>query len=160
LLEKRADVHRFVALLNARRAMRDAEHERQRVALSQLIRQTDITWHGVQLDRPDWSPSSHSIAFTAKLTRDRVSMHVILNAYWEPLEFELPPAPAGGRHPWCRWIDTSLDSPHDIVDWESVPMVPGHVYRAEPRSVVALIADLGADGDTSRSPSTSTAIPG
>ena len=95
LLAKRADVHRFVAMLNARRVLRDAENERQRVALNELIRQGDITWHGVTLDRPDWSASSHSIAFTAKVTRERVSVHVILNAYWEPLEFELPPPPDG-----------------------------------------------------------------
>ena len=31
LLEKHADVHRFVTLLNARRLLRDVEHERQRV---------------------------------------------------------------------------------------------------------------------------------
>jgi isoamylase len=147
LLEKRADVHRFVAMLNARRILRDAEHERQRVALNQLIRQGDITWHGVTLDRPDWSPSSHSIAFTAKVTRERVSVHVILNAYWEPLEFELPPAPDRGRHPWRRWIDTFLDSPHDITDWGDAPAVPGHRYRAGPRSVVVLLADLGANGE-------------
>jgi isoamylase len=140
LLEKRADVYRFVALLNARRVLRDAEHERQRVALNQVIRQADITWHGVKLDRPDWTPSSHSIAFTAKVTRERVSVHVILNAYWGPLEFELPPAPDGGRHPWHRWIDTFLDSPHNIVDWECAPMVPGHTYRTEPRSVVVVFA--------------------
>ena len=38
LLEKHADVHRFVSLLNARRVLRDVEHERQRVALNQLLR--------------------------------------------------------------------------------------------------------------------------
>ena len=146
LLAKRADVHRFVAMLNARRVLRDAENETQRVALNELIRQGDITWHGVTLDRPDWSASSHSIAFTAKVTRERVSVHVILNAYWEPLEFELPPPPDGCPRPWRRWIDTFLDSPDDIVEWEGAPAVPGHRYRAEPRSVVVLVADLGANG--------------
>src|SRR5438093_4579678 len=71
LLDKRADVHRFVTLLNARRVLRDVEHERQRVALSQLIRQADITWPGVKLDEPDWRHSSHSVAFTATLERTR-----------------------------------------------------------------------------------------
>ena len=142
LLAKRADVHRFVTLLNARRVLRDVEHERQRVALNQLLRQADITWHGVELDQPDWRRSSHSIAFTAKSTMDRASYHVIFNAYWEPLEFELPSVSNGGRPPWRRWIDTFLDSPHDIVEWEQAPSVPGHSYRAEPRSVVVLFAGL------------------
>ncbi len=138
LLAKRADVHRFVTLLNARRVLRDVEPERQRVALNQLIRQADITWHGVRLHEPDWRHYSHSVAFTARFTKERVFFHVILNAYWEPLEFELSPVANGGRHPWRRWIDTFLDSPHDIVDWERAPSVPGHSYRAEPRSVVVL----------------------
>jgi isoamylase len=141
-LAKRADVHRFVTLLNARRVLRDVGHERQRVALNQMIRQADITWHGVELDKPDWRHSSHSVAFTAKVTMDRVSYHVILNAYWGPLEFELPPFGDGTYDPWRRWIDTFLDSPHDIVDWEQAPLVPRHSYPAGPRSVVVLFADL------------------
>src|SRR2546427_349048 len=138
LLAKRADVHRFVTLLNARRVLRDVEPERQRVALNQLIRQADITWHGVRLHEPDWRHYSHSVAFTARFAKERVFFHVILNAYWEPLEFELSPVANGGRHPWRRWIDTFLDSPHDIVDWGPAPSVPCPTYRAEPRSRVVL----------------------
>jgi len=81
LLAKRADVHRFVTLLNARRVLRDVEPERQRVALNQLIRQADITWHGVRLHEPDWRHYSHSVAFTARFTKERVFFHVIINAY-------------------------------------------------------------------------------
>src|SRR6266849_6597579 len=116
LLSKRADVHRLVSLLNARRVLRDVEPERQRVALNQLIRQADISWHGVRLHEPDWRRSSHSVAFTARFTKEEVFLHFIFNAYWEPLEFELPLVANGGRHPWHRWIDTFLDSPDDIVD--------------------------------------------
>jgi isoamylase len=140
LVAQRADVHRFVTLLNARRVRRDVEHERPRVALNELIRQADITWHGVKLGEPDWRPSSHSIAFTARFTM--APYHVILNAYWEPLEFELPPLVHGAREPWRRWIDTALDSPHDIVEWERAPSVSGHRYRAQSRSVVVLFAGL------------------
>jgi glycogen operon protein len=142
LLANRADLHRFVTLLNARRVLRDVEPERQRVALNQLIRQADITWHGVRLHEPDWRHSSHGVAFTARLTRERMLFHMILNAYWEPLEFELPSVANGARDPWCRWIDTFLDAPHDIVDWERAPSVPGQTYRTEPRSVVVLFAAL------------------
>ena len=65
---------------------------------------------------------------------------VMLNAYWEPLSFELPPLD-GGAHPWRRRIDKFLDSPHDIVEWEQAPEVRGLSYRVEPRSVVILFAN-------------------
>jgi len=143
LLAKHADVHRFVSLLNARRVLRDVEHEKKRVALNQLLLQEDITWHGVKLGEPDWRHSSHSLAFTVRLTMDRTHYHIILNAYWEPLEFELPLVANGTGDPWRRWIDTFLDSPHDIVEWERAPSVPGHSYRAEPSSVVVLFANAG-----------------
>jgi glycogen operon protein len=74
--------------------------------------------------------------------------HTILNAYSEPLEFELPQVAADDKDSWRRWIDTSLDSPHDIVGWETAPTVPGHTYRAGPRSMVVLFARL-ADGERS-----------
>jgi glycogen operon protein len=140
LLSKRADLHRVVCLLNAHRLLRDVEPERERVALCYLIRLADITWHGVELYQPDWRPSSHSLAFTAKLTMHRVGFHAILDAYWEPLEFELPPVADGIHALWRRWIATFLDSRHDIVEWEAASLVPGHRYRAEPRSVVVLLA--------------------
>ena len=145
LRAKWADVHRFVTLLNARRMLRDVEPGSPRVALNQLIRQADIAWHGVRLHEPDWRPSSHSVALTARLTTERLFVHVILNAYWEPLEFELPSVSNGGRHPWRRWIDTFLESPNDIVEWERAPSVSGRTYRTEPRSVVVLFAGFEQD---------------
>jgi isoamylase len=76
---------------------------------------------------------------------DRVCLRLLLNSYWEPLEFELPPLSGDGRASWRRWIDTALDSPNDIVEWEGAPLVNGPAYRAQPRSVVLLFAGLGAD---------------
>ena len=145
LLAKHTDLHRFVTSLNARRVLRDPGHERQRVALNQLIRQADIAWHGVKLHEPDWRHGSHSVAFTARLTRERMLFHVIINAYWEPLDFELPSVADGACDSWRRWIDTFLDSPHDIVDWKGAPSVPGQTYRTEPRSVVVLFARSGPE---------------
>src|SRR4249920_2712175 len=60
LVDKHADVHRFVTLLNARRLMRDVEHERQRVSLNQLIQRARQEWHGVKVGQPDWGDHSHS----------------------------------------------------------------------------------------------------
>jgi isoamylase len=142
LLDRHADLRRFVALLNARRSMRDAAHEKARLSLNQLIRRANKAWHGVRLNQPDWGPQSHSLAFGLEIARERMLMHMILNAYWEPLDFELPPMGGGTGNPWRQWIDTSLASPQDITEEGASPVVPGFHYRAEARSVVVLLADL------------------
>jgi len=142
LVAKHADVHRFVTLLNARRLMRDVEHERQRMSLNQMIRQANRAWHGVKLHEPDWSPQSHSIVFTIEIRKEGFLVHFILNAYWEPLEFELPPMNNEAGNTWRRWIDTALDSPHDIVPWKTASSISGLSYRAEARSVVVLFAPV------------------
>jgi isoamylase len=142
LVDRHAELVRFVGLLNARRLLRDVEHELKRVSLSEMIRQSDKTWHGVRLGQPDWSDPSHSLAFEATLRGEGLHVYLILNAYWEPLAFELPPA--GG---WRRWIDTALESPQDIVPWEAAPMIAGPTYKAASRSVVVLlelVSDAGS----------------
>jgi isoamylase len=110
LLEKHADVHRFLKLLTARRLLRHTEHELDRMSLNRLIREANKAWHGVRLNQPDWSDHSHSVAFTAEIRREKLLFHLILNAYWEPLDFELPPAANGNTNPWRRWIDTAGDA--------------------------------------------------
>jgi glycogen operon protein len=119
------------------------EHERRRLSLNELIRQAKKAWHGVKLHQPDWSPWSHSVAFSMELRQEGGLVHLILNAYREPLDFELPPAGVGSPQPWRRWIDTALDSPQDIVPWETAPPVSGSTYRAGAHSVVALYARVG-----------------
>jgi glycogen operon protein len=114
--------------------------------LNQLLRAARKAWHGVKLDQPDWSQQSHSLAFSAELPEEHLSFYIIFNAYWEPLEFQLPAERHIEGHPWRRWIDTSLESPHDIQDWPTAAVVTERTYRAGPRSVVVLIAaaDTGA----------------
>jgi len=142
LLEKHADVHRFLKLLTARRLLRGTEHERRRMSLNRIIREANKAWHGIRLNDPDWSDHSRSVAFTVEMRKEQLLFHVILNAYWEPLDFELPPAGEQGGNPWRRWIDTARETPNDIVPWREAPTVPGLTYRAQARSVVALYAPV------------------
>ena len=140
LIEKHADVYRFVKLLNARRVLRSDEAQRQRKSLDQLIRGARKAWHGVKPLQPDWNDWSHSLAFGAELKTEGLGIHFILNGYWEPLQFRLPLVEGGGS--WRRWIDTALESPDDIVDWQTASPVDSDVYPVEARSVVVLISDL------------------
>jgi len=136
LLAKHADVHRFVKLLIQRRLLRDTGPERQGMTLTQLISHGIKGWHGTQLNQPDWSDQSHSVALTAELSNEALLVYFIFNAYWESLDFDLPQIER--EESWKRWIDTSLETPQDIVIWQEAPSVPAHTYRAGPRSVVVL----------------------
>jgi len=72
----------------------------------------------LKLGQPDWAilrqPGSHRGG-----SRRELLIHLILNAYWDSLEFELPRAGNDDGDSWHRWIDTTLDSPQDIVEWET-----------------------------------------
>ena len=76
------------------------------------------------------------------LKNEGLLLHIILNAYWEALDFELPVF-RNGTEQWRRWIDTALDPPHEICEWNKALPVPGGTYRAGARSVVVLIAGQG-----------------
>jgi glycogen operon protein len=110
------------------------------VTLTDQLRQASHAWHGARLWSPDWSHYSHSLALGADLPRIGLKLHLIMNAYWEPLDFELPPT--DDDQTWQLWIDTALEPPHDIVPWQEAPVFTGASYRAAPRSVVVLFAPL------------------
>ena len=142
LLERHADVHRFVRLLNEFRLRRDVVAQGTRMTLQELLERADITWHGVELGCPDWSDKSHSLAFTLRSLRGRYSLHGMMNAYWEPLSFELPPAAKGT---WRRCIDTALTSPNDILPWSEAPSHAQSSYLVSARSLVLLALAQDAD---------------
>jgi glycogen operon protein len=147
-LQRHADIHRFVKALNAFRQRRDVVAEGRKLSLNQLLRRAKIEWHGVALNRPDWSEHSHSLAFTLRSLRGRFLLHGMLNAYWEPLSFELPPVPAEGQQSWRRCVDTALAAPDDFCPWETAPLVAATNYLVQPRSVVTLALPLQADGES------------
>ena len=131
--------------------------ERLDMTLHELLHHQPVQWHGVKLNAPDWSHESHTLAATVPLLGYELMLHLIINAYWEPLEFEIPPLEAGES--WRRRVDTYLDPPDDICAWADAPMLPSSTYRVQPRSVVILLAETGKDlqapdrifGETGRS---------
>jgi isoamylase len=136
-LKAHPDIHRFTKLLIATRLLRsDIGH----LTLNQLLHNARPEWHGVHLGSPDWSFESHSIALTAWSVTRRVVLHFMVNAYWQPLTFALPPPEKlpGGR--WHRLIDTSLPAPQDIVPWDDMPVVHADSYPLPERSLAVFIA--------------------
>ena len=99
LLERHADVHRFVKAFAAFRQRRDVVAHAEALSLNQLLEHSRLDWHGVRLGHPDWNDNSHALAFTLRSFHSRFVLHAMLNAYWEPLEFEVP---ASGRNDSAR----------------------------------------------------------
>jgi isoamylase len=94
--------------------------------------------HGVQLNKPDWNWDSHTLAFTLIHPKMDEQLHVILNSYWEALQFELPKL--SRKRKWCRIIDTSLDSPADFSEIEQATRIAEKRYLVQPRTVVVLFS--------------------
>ena len=136
LLERHGDLHRFVKRLISHRLHLVARHSWHDQALADFLRQAQVQIHGVKLDQPDLSQESHSLAFTVRGLEGGM-IHLMLNAYWEALAFELPRAEGAV---WRRLIDTSLASPDDICAEAEAPPVAGLTYLAQPRSIVYLFA--------------------
>jgi glycogen operon protein len=140
-LGKHVELHRFTRLLLRLRSMRDFGRKEDDLTLNEILGQARISWHGVKVNEPDWSDESHSLALTFRSVEGRFLVHVIVNAYWQPLAFEVPPLDEAWHQGWSRGIDTALASPDDISDGpEHAPRVPDGVYLAQPRSVVLLFA--------------------
>lgn len=141
LVEKHADIHRFTKQLINFRLNSDLPCDSCSKTLHEVLIEEAIEWHGVQLSNPDLSPNSHSLAATVRHFGDRMMIHIMINSYWEPLKFEIPPLNAS-HEPWRRCVDTYLDSPEDIIPWSKAPQVNSDCYEVESRSIVILISAI------------------
>jgi glycogen operon protein len=147
-LQPHSDIHRFTKeLIRARLTHSDTVTDE--FTLSELLGQGRLEWHGVRLRSPDWSHESHSIALSVWSMTRCVVFHYMVNFYWQPLRFTLPSPKKLPGGSWCRWIDTCLASPEDIVPWNQVPAIDTNSYLLAPRSLVVLIAK-GSPGSRTR----------
>ena len=140
LLEKHADIHRFVKELIQYRLSLNVYKDIRGISLTRLLQTAQLDWHGIELREPDWGFDSHSLAFTVRGRRGL--FHVIFNAYWKMLEFELPPTSEQGLTAWRRIIDTSKDSPEDFYEMETAPTISSKSLTVAARSVIVLVAHL------------------
>jgi len=94
----------------------------------------DVSWYGVGAT-VDFSHDSHSLAFCLHgASQGDDDVYVMINAYWENLEFRVQ---EGAAPEWQRIVDTALPSPDDFSDDEvSLEQVK---YVVAPRSIVVLL---------------------
>ena len=95
------------------------------------------------LNQPDFGDQSHSLAFELTHPDSQSHLHVMLNAYWEPLVFELPELSAGEH--WQRLVDTARASPDDLSDPPVALPIDQRQYQVQARSSVILVAGPSID---------------
>jgi glycogen operon protein len=150
LPDRHGDILRFCSHLIRTRIRREALSGGSALTLNQLLQRARIEWHGVRLSQPDWSHDSHSIAMTVWSLDERIRFHMMFNAYWEPLQFQIPPPAAGAKFAWRRLMDTSLESPGAVVSLNDAPTIEGGSYTVQPHTVVALVARFAETTATPR----------
>jgi isoamylase len=106
----------------------------------------DIIWHGTEPNKPDFSPTSRTLAFALNGRQTErepdCDFYIACNAWRDALSFRIPPAPSG--KPWLRVVDTALAAPLDIVDGPERPVVhPNAAYMVAPHSLIVLISESG-----------------
>lgn len=139
LVEKYPSLFRFWKELIAFRLRHDTAH-RSRYFTGEINQRglADLSWHGCELNEPNWDdPNACALAATSGGVGNEADIHMMMNMHWEPLSFAIPSVP--GRK-WYRAIDTSLDSPNDIVIPSQEIEINAERYQVNDRSVVVLIS--------------------
>lgn len=144
LLNKHADIYRFTKELINFRLDRSHLCNTYNKTLRELLIENTIQWHGVTLNSPDLSPHSHALAATVRNIDEKILIHMMMNSYWEPLEFQIPIS-TNSYTPWRRCVDTFLDSPQDILPWKDAPAFDQENYLVQARSIVILVSKMDED---------------
>lgn len=131
-VKEHAELLRFVKLLNRYR-LDLPDRPDPGLSLAEVVSRSRLSWHGVELDKPDWGHQSRSIAFT--IETKETSYYLAFNSYWGAIKFQLPEL-SSAFEPWHRVIDTDQESPNDIGTRVPVPDVTH--YDVQPRSSVVL----------------------
>ena len=138
---RNADLIRFVQQMNRARLHFNQGSELAGLSLEEYLTRARIEWHGVELGKPDWSQDSHSIALTLQSSTMNQVRYIAINSYWQALAFTLPPVIGDSGQGWHRLMDTSLQSPNDLVMQNEGVAVEGSKYLVNPRSIVMLHYD-------------------
>jgi glycogen operon protein len=73
----------------------------------------DVEWHGPNYKKPDWSASSHTLAYRLDGSREETGasknapdLYIMINLYNKNIDFQLPPN--HGSKKWHRTADTAI----------------------------------------------------
>ncbi len=100
---------------------------------------SQLHWHGVHPHMPDWRNNSHSLAYSLHNPEFKADLYVIMNAYWEQLQFQLPGTDLSQGREWHLIINTALSGPDDFTSPDAAKKWDSPVIDLESRSVVVFI---------------------
>jgi glycogen operon protein len=124
------------ALLGLRRRLQALLLVDHGLPLREALHAARVAWSGVELGEPDLGDASRSLALTVHGPGG--AMHLIANAYWEPLSFAVPPD--GDGAPWRVVLDTTRPGGRIVATGAQAP-VAGPRVDVGARSVVVLVKD-------------------
>lgn len=97
-----------------------------------------LTWHGYELNRPDWSKTSRSLGMHLQGQPDEAEIYMIVHAAEEAAVFSLPSATR--QKPWRRFIDTALEGGQaSCALGEEAEIADQLSYQVQGHSVVVLV---------------------
>lgn len=135
LVEKNADLLQFTRYLINYTQSKELFQIESILSSQDNPDEPHINWHGTRLNKPDWSKNSHSVAFTVHHPKAKEHLHIMVNAFWKPLTFQLPELPNGAS--WRYVVDTyDHQKPGG-----SFREADAHKLRVRDRSIVILESD-------------------
>jgi len=147
LMDTHSDIVRFLKMLIRFRkqhpVLRQARFATGETATG--FNAPDCQWHGIQPGKPDWNDHSHSIALQlngryTRLTHEGTDrdIYMVFNASLYTLKFQIPRPFNGSK--WIDIIDTSRESPYDILDEKDASLIEGKEIRVKKLSSRVLIS--------------------
>lgn len=138
LKERNSEFYRFVRVMIAFRRAHSVLRTRTHLPRADYAgaEYPNVSWHGVQAWRPDWSGRMLALLLCGADPDDFI--YVGMNMYWEALSCELPRHREGVL--WRVFANTAMPAPEDIFEPGTEPALSDQRNcLIGPRSVVILV---------------------
>jgi isoamylase len=116
-------------------------HLRQRHPIlhrDRFLTPDEISWHGKEPSKPDWSDESRFVAFTFHDRNSGEDLYAAFNAANTAVEISLPHRADGQR--WRLLVQTAAPSPEDFWEEEEAPPLTEATLSLPPHSAILLKA--------------------
>jgi len=101
----------------------------------------EMSWHGFEIDQPDWTENSHSLAirYVSNPEYGDCDMYIMFNSDKNNHSFKLPKLKNNKK--WFRVLDTYCEPPEDIFEFGKEKNIEDQTkYNLQSFSVALLIS--------------------